>query len=310
MSAPRPTNQKRILAAALVFLAVWTRPGWALFDDLAPSARARGLGLAMTSFADDAWAAYYNPAMLTRLTFFEAGVATAQPNGAGFNRLTTMAVASPLQRIGGLAFGWRNYAVEHGDTDLLSENTLSFSHGFKLFGDASTSAAFGWTLNLFHADFAPTVGSGDGTDGLVPGSAWAAGLDIAAVVTVFERTYVGFLARNLNAPTIGDDAEELRRQVNLGISYRPYPGVTTAFDVTNGLGEEFRILGGLEFEIVPQLQLRFGLETEPSKVSGGLSVHLPKVSFDYGFGTGGGVLDGTHQFAVRTRLDLFGEATP
>ncbi|HET9010271.1 MAG TPA: hypothetical protein VFN38_00585 [Gemmatimonadaceae bacterium] len=299
------------LFGAFVLVAL-ARPAAALFEDLPPSARALGMGTALTSFADDAWAAYYNPAMLPRLPFFEGGVSTAQPNGVAFNRLTTIAVASPLRgRVGGLAFGWRHFGVENGDADLLTENTLSLSHGFKLFGDASTSASFGWTLNFYQADFANSVGpSGNGSGGLVPGNAWAVGVDIAAVVTVFERTYVGFTTRNLNAPTIGDDAEELRRQVTLGISYRPYPGVTTAFDVTDGLGEEFRILGGLEFEVVPQLQVRFGLGTEPTKVHGGFSVHVSKVSFDYGFGTGGGVLDATHQFGIRTRLDLLGEGSP
>ena len=51
------------------------------------------------------------------------------------------------------------------------------------------------------------------------------------------------------------------------------------------------------------------METEPQKVTGGFAVHLPAVTVDYGFGSGGGVLDSSHQFGVHTRLDLFGEAT-
>jgi hypothetical protein len=285
-------------------------PAQALFEDLPPNPRARALGEAMTSFVDDAWAYYYNPAMLPWLAQLHGGVSTVQPNGADFNRQTTLAVAASLGR-NGVAFGWRTYGVENGDTDLLRENTLSVAHGFVLFQDASTSAAFGWTLNFHHADLGRTVGaSGTGSDGFDPGSAWAVGLDIGGAVSVYSRTRVGFFARNLNNPTIGDDAEELRQQVGVGISYRPYAGVTTALDVKNGLGEVFRVHGGLEFEIAPQLELRFGLETEPSRFNGGFAVHLPRLDLDYGFGSGGGVLDASHQFGIGVRLDLFGEASP
>jgi hypothetical protein len=58
------------------------------------------------------------------------------------------------------------------------------------------------------------------------------------------------------------------------------------------------------------LQLRFGIETEPSKLTGGFGLHLPKVSIDYGFSTGGGVLDASHHFGLSTRLDIYGEASP
>ena len=314
MSWPQCRTPWTALAlAALALACTWlagVAPAWALFEDLPPSPRARAMGEAMTSFADDAWAYYYNPAMLPWLERLHAGASTVQPNGVDFNRQTTLAVATSLGR-SGVAFGWRTFGVESGDTDLLGENTLSLAHGLVLFRDASTSASVGWTLNFFHADFAPTVGaSGTGRDGFDPGSAWAVGIDIGGAVSVYGRTRLGFFARNLNNPTIGDDAEELEQQVGVGISYRPYAGVTTALDIRNGLGEVFRVHGGLEFEIAPQLELRFGLETEPSRFNGGFAVHLPSVDLDYGFGSGGGVLDASHQFGIGVRLDLFAEASP
>ena len=286
-------------------------PAQALFDDLPPNPRALALGEALTSFVDDAWAYYYNPAMLPWLEELYGGVSTVQPNGVDFNRQTSLAVASRLEgRAGGVAFGWRNYVVQNGDTDLLRENTLSIAHGFMLFRDASTAASFGWTLNFYHADLAPTVGaSGDGSDGIDPGAAWAVGIDIGGVVSVYDRTRVGFFTRNLNNPTIGDDEEELQQQLGVGISYRPYAGVTTALDVRNGLGDVFRVHGGLEFEVVPQLELRFGLETEPGRVTGGFAVNLSRVSLDYGFGSGGGVLDTSHQFGVNVHFDVFKEGS-
>jgi len=291
-----------LLAAAGLLAAV---PAHALFEDLALSPRARALGEATAATMDDPWAYYYNPAMLTLVRIPQVGATTARPNGLDFNRLTSVAAAAPLQgRRGTLALAWRRYAVTFHDVDLVSENTLSVSHGFRLFQDATATAAFGWTLNFYHAEFASTIGqAGDGTGGIDPGTAWAVGLDIGAMVSVYERTRVGFSTRNLNSPEIGDDGEELPRQLAVGIAYEPYPGVTSAFDVHTALDEEIRFRGGVEFEIVPQLDLRAGVETDPNKVTGGFGVHLPFLTLDYGFSTGGGVLDTSHHFGLALRWD-------
>ncbi len=277
----------------------------ALFDDLPVSPRARALGEATITTMDDAWAYYYNPAMLTLVGFPQVGATTARPNGLDFNRLTSVAAAAPLRGgRGTMAFGWRRYAVEFRDVDLVSENTLSVGHGFRLLQDASTTVALGWTLNLYHADMASTVGpAGDGTNGIDPGNAWAVGLDIGALVGVYERTRVGFFTHNLNSPEIGDDGEELPRQFAVGVSYEPYPGVVSAFDVRTGIDEDFRYMGGVEFEVVPQLELRAGVETDPNKVTGGFGVHLPFLTLDYGFSTGGGVLDASHHVGLALRWD-------
>lgn len=290
--------------AALVLTAA---PAAALFEDLALSPRARALGEATTVTLDDPWAFYYNPAMLVRVVEPGLGMATVRPNGLDFNRLTGVAIAAPLRgRSGTLAVGWRRYGVEFGGVDLATENTLSVAHGFRLFGDASTSASLGWTLNLYRAEFAPSVGSDPATPGtgsVDPGDAWTFGIDVGALVTVYDRTRVGFFTRNLNSPAIGEDEEELRQLVGVGIAYEPYPGVTTAIDVRNSLGEDVRFCGGMEFEVVSGLDLRAGLETGPNKITGGVGVHLPYLILDYGFSTGGGVLDSSHHFGVGLSWD-------
>ena len=283
-----------------------------LFEtNVAPNPRSLARGQAMTAVADDAWSYFYNPAMLPHLDMFKGGVSTVEPHQLSFHRQTTLAVASPLQgNLGGVSFGWRHYSVESGSTDLVTENTLSIAHGFRLFEDASTSASIGWALNLYHVSFAPSIGTGGGVGGIDPGGDWTAGIDVGAVVSVYERTWVGFFTRNLNTPEIGVDGEELQRTVGVGLGYQPYPGVVTAFDVRSSINEKVRILGGLEFEVVPQLEVRFGLETEPSKVTGGFGVNFPYVSVDYGFSSGGGTLNATHQFGLTTSLDLLKGDTP
>lgn len=301
------------IAAMVVAALVAAPPALALFDDVPLSARARALGQATVATTNDAWAYYYNPAMLPSLFAAQANFGTVRPNGLGFNRLTGVAIATPLRsKRSGLAVGWRNYAVENNDVDLATENTLSVAHGLRLFGDASTTLSIGWALNFYHAEFAPSLGfAGDGTDGIDPGSAWAVGFDVGVLANVYERTRVGFFTRNLNHPTIGDDNEELLRQLTLGLAYDPYPGVTTALDVRNGLGDDaFRFCGGVEMEIVPALLLRLGVETQPNKVTGGFGFRLPYCMLDYGFSSGGGVLDASHHFGIGLRWDRTWEGRP
>lgn len=301
------------IALVLIAGGLAASPASALFEDLALSPRARAMGEATVATTNDAWAFYYNPAMLPLVKLAQAELTTVSPNGLDFNRLTSAGVSAPLPGRGGaLAVGWRRFAVEYDDVDLSSENTLSVAHGFRIFSDASTGAYLGWTLNFFNAEFSRTIGAaGDGTDGVEPGSAWAVGLDIGAAVQIYSRTRLGLFTRNLNNPTIGDDSEELSRQVAVGLAYEPYPGVISAFDMRSTLNEQFRFCGGLEFNVVPALDLRVGVETEPNKVTGGFGVHLPILTLDYGFSTGGGVLDASHHFGVALRWEKPGsEAKP
>jgi hypothetical protein len=309
----RQTNWIHFIGVLAACVGLAATPAQALFEDLALSPRARAMGEATIATTNDAWAFYYNPAMLSLVPVAQAELTTVTPNGLGFNRLSSAGVSAPLPGgAGALAFGWRRYAVEFDDVKLTSENTLSVGHGFRIFGDASTSAYMGWTLNFFNAEFSRTIGAaGDGTDGIEPGNAWAVGLDVGGLVKIYERTRLGFFTRNLNSPTIGDDSEELSRQVGVGIAYEPYPGVTSAFDLRSTLGEQFRFCGGIEFNVVPALDLRVGVETEPNKVTGGFGIHLPVLTLDYGFSTGGGVLDASHHFGVALRWEKPGsEAKP
>ena len=162
----------------------------------------------------------------------------------------------------------------------------------------------GWGLDFYNAEFGTSIGAaGDGSNGVNPGNAWTVGVNLGAVVSVYERTRVGFFTRNVNSATLGDDAEELQRSVGFGLAYEPYIGVRTAFDIRSILGQDFRVHGGLEFEVLEGFDLRAGLETQPNRVTGGFGVKVPFVTLDYGFSTGGGVLDGSHHFGVSLRWD-------
>ena len=297
-------NQRRtttfLLAAlgAVLLLTAGPAPVQATFEELSISPRSRGMGETVVAVPGDAWSFNHNPALLSLLDRARFSSSTVRPNGLNDFQLRGLGIAVPVpEGRGGAAFGYRHWSVDRGTVNLTREQTLTFAHGFSLFGDATSTAHFGWAVNFYNLEFAPSV------DGLDPGSAWSYGIDAGAMVTIYERTRVGFFTRNLNSPTIGIDQEELRQMVAAGIAYSPYEGVVTAFDIRSQLGEEFRFHGGVELGITEVLDLRMGIESDPGKLTGGFGIHLPRYfTFDYGFSTGGGTLDSSHQFGLSVRL--------
>ncbi len=124
------------------------------------------------------------------------------------------------------------------------------------------------------------------------------GFDLGMALTVHRRTHIGFQVKNINNPQIGLDQEELRQRLVAGVSYEPYEGVTTSFEFHNQLGEELQYRGGLEMSLVEGFALRAGVVTGPNKLTGGFGYTYENVGVNYGFSTGGGVLDSTHHFGL------------
>jgi hypothetical protein len=283
------------LPAAVLTLSLGAaRPARASFEALEVDPRARALGGAVTG-VDLGWlSAWHNPAAMALREEIEFGATTLEPHGESSIKFRAAGFSTRLPgKLGGVALGFRRLATEFQDESLDEQNTFTLAHGFRLHSDVSTAVSFGYALNLYNEEFGPTV------NGVDPGSASTLGIDLSARVTVRNRTAVGFVARNINNPTIGDvDVEELPRRVTGGIAYYPYPDVLTTFDLDTELGSKPRFRGGAEFDFVKWLALRTGIATDPGLFSAGLGVHYRGFRLDYGFSTGPGPLDDSHQVGL------------
>lgn len=287
---------KRSTAAilALVSLATLVAPAQAAFENLMVSPRARAMGDAAVALDDASYAATLNPAQLGRLGGPGAvGASYVQPYGLDFHRLYYLggAVRMPGQS-GSLGFGFRQYGVEYEGVDLQDESTFTVAYGLPLYEDIHSRIDLGVGLNLYRLEFGETV------SGLDPGSDLTTGLDVGLAATLHDRTHVGVLVHNVNSPKIGRDQEELPRRLHAGLSYAPYAGVLTVFEVEAVHGEEAQWHGGLEFAVYDQFVLRGGLMTRPNKLTAGFGYRFDQASLHYGFSTGGGVLDSSHQFGL------------
>lgn len=278
----------------LVVLGLLAQPASAFFENTTASPAARGRGETGVAVSDPAYAVMVNPAQLAGAGQGEAAASYVQPFNQSFNKFYYLGGAVPLNtRYGNLGIGLTHYTVSYEDVDLLKETRLSLGHGVTLFEDMHSTIDFGYAVNMYHAELAETVSGDD------PGSDTVVGLDLGFLFTLHKRTKLGFQVYNLNNPDIGVDNEELGRRLIAGISYEPYDGVVTTFEFDNELGQEVQYHGGLGFNVIEGFQLRAGVVTNPSKLTGGFSYNFEDFSLDYGFSSGGGTLEYTHQFGLK-----------
>jgi len=254
----------------------------AVFDDYQPSARARGLGGAFVSVANDANTIFFNPAGLAD-THYEAKVGFARLNGEKFSEFKTIALGAELpKKLGNLGFGIRMLDVDFEDYNLMSEQIYTLSHAFTLQKDIHSTINLGYNINYYNLSF-----DDDDSDDAI-------GLDLGVTALLHTRTKLGFAVTNLTQSKMGFENQiDLPSRLALGISYIPYDGVTTSIEVKKDFAEATEFMGGVEAKLFEPLYLRFGVHQNPATYSAGATFILEGVSLDYAF-TYHSVLNPTH----------------
>lgn len=283
-----------ILVLALVLLV--GGPAGAVFDDYGPSPRTRAMGGGCAALADDGCAIFYNPAGLGQLRDYQLFSSYQRPYGLDFLEHMAGSFTVPLPRFGVVGFGFQKFGVTYEGEDLENEKTFSLSHGFSVMKDVHSSLALGYTFNLYALEF------GTSFEGQSLGSAQTMGVDFGILATLRKRTRMGATMRNLNRPRLGKGyREDLPRYMSFGIAYQPYPGVATVLDLAKKFGEETRMKGGIEAQIVPFMALRFGVQTKPDRVMGGVGFTYKGAHFDYAL-VNHAALPLTHQISISYRF--------
>lgn len=271
----------------------------ALFETNQVSTRARAMGGTGVASPGAAWAPFLNPAALGTADGGEVAATYQRPFRLDFHDFVAVGACLPFEtKYGRFGVGLTNYSVSWQDVTLEKETRFTFAHGVDLYHDMHSQVSVGWSANVYRVEFAQSYGDGSEGTGLDPGNDATVGLDLGLQITLHRRTKLALQAVNMNNPIIGVDNEELTQHVIGGVSYEPYDGVTTAFEVDNVPGEDVVYKGGLETRVAPQFALRAGVATNPNRLTAGFGYTMRGFSLDYGFSTGGGTLDSTHQFGL------------
>lgn len=257
----------------------------AVFDDYEPSVRARGLGGAFHSLSNDANGIFYNPAGLIKSSE-HLSISYSRIFSNDFQILKTAAFTMPLPgSAGSVGIGLQALDVEYLDVDLMSEKHYSVAHSFTLMRDVHSEFHIGYSANVYHLTMDTF------------GNATTFGVDLGALAILHHRTRLGFAVKNLNNPKIGKERHELPQRLSMGITYNPYQGVQTAFELKKPYGEATQIHTGAEVEVHEMLTLRVGLRNHPGSFSCGATFKVQNIMIDYALNTHS-VLRNTHHFGI------------
>jgi len=282
----------RILVLAVLTLGLAAGTALAAFDNLDTSPRVTAMGGAGVATADDAFAPYFNPAGMAVQAMSSFGSSYVEPFQLDFVDQLYFGGVLPAGKLGGFGFGLRRFATTYDGVDLHKETTFTLAHGIRLYEDVHTTIDFGSAVNVYRLEFGQTVSDID------PGDDVTAGADVGFLVSLHGRTRLGVMVKNINNPQIGIDNEELGQRLHGGIAYEPYAGVTTVFEIESQLGLDPQYHTGVEFSVLENLYLRTGIVTNPNKLTAGFGYAFEGFGVNYGFSSGGGVLDASHQFGM------------
>ena len=285
---------KIIIGAGIIFMLLAASANAGIFDDRYPSPRISAMGGAGVAVANDVWAAYYNPAGLPQLR--QPAIATSYLKlfNVTFLRNFFGAAAYPLpEKYGSVSVSFQYFGVNYKDTNLSGEYTLALSHGFNLLKDIHSSLSFGYSLKAYHWNLGESLVWGD------LGSATTFGLDVGLMASIYSRTYLGVYVLNINTPQIGAYTKhDLPQRIVVGISYRPYDGVTTSLDMNRTIGTgDMQLWGGAEFNVLRSIYLRLGGTTNPSRLTAGVGLKFAQFNLDYAILTHS-ELGETHQLGL------------
>lgn len=290
--------KKRIILCGIALLLLLSQQSLAVFPDLNPSARARAMGGSFVALADDGFAVYYNPAGLCQITDYQFHTSYQRPFGTSFLSHNWADITVPIGRYGTFGFSFQKLGVEYKGVEMEGEKTFQFGQGFRLMGDIHSWLSLGYTLNLYSLEFGSSVEEMD------LGSAHTFGLNIGCLAGIWGRTKLGFMARNINNPQMGETTKyDLPQSIIIGVCYSPYKGVTTNWDMKKELNEETQLHFGAESDITNSFHLRVGLQNNPNLYSLGMGIYYQDISFDYAFSYNSEP-GSTHQFALGYRFKI------
>jgi len=278
---------KRIIIILLMVLFTGTLAFGTIFDNLVPSTRALGMGGAYITLSNDSNGVFYNPAGLVNLKRFHVYAAYKKLFNMDSLQYNSLSAAYAIGKWGTIGLGYQGLTVKYGGEVLESEETITFSHGFRLMEDRHTSLYFGYNINQYSLSFTEEYGSDS-----------AVGIDIGLYSQIWKRVSLGFVTKNINSPYVGKEfPKDLPKRMFMGIAYEPYAGVITVFEMEKKHDEDMRLHLGAEFEVIKYFTVRFGTESAPTNLTAGFTLSFKGIGFDYGY-MKHPVLTETHQFGL------------
>jgi len=283
-------------APALCVCAASAAPGEAgtsaaQFLKLGAGSKAGGAAEAYTAAADDVYAAYYNPAGLTRMAspeFAAQHVSYFQDMNYEF-----LAFAFPFDKREGIsrqAVGFSIYNLSASGLETRTEDTLLASG---LFDSSESAYALSYAYRVRN-NFGLGANLKYIREKIDTESAGAAAMDAGLYYKPFENRPldIGFVVRNFGSKlNFGDGSDPLPLGGSLGFAYTFMPGLKADIDLVQYRDTGLILAGGgeyaREFKHDMSASLRLGYTTHNKDVDGlkgiaaGAGLRYSRLSFDF-----------------------------
>jgi len=230
------------------------------FERYSVSARATALAHAITTQACGLDAVRFNPALLSHLQASHLG-AGYEHFMSGLEGLHNIHVgfARPFL-IGGIGV----HLSEFGFSEQ-KEQAITCSYGIKLSKDFS----LGVGNDVYLINNART------------GTSFSYGINVAFLASVYKKWWLGVYGHNLNKPRFSDsDYGVLPYELRAGLGYHPFSDILSMAEISL-IDDDMRIHLASEFNVLKIVQLRAGVKTNPTVVSGGLGIRITLITTDY-----------------------------
>ncbi len=285
-------SPKRTAGAALLLLALLAASAHAQSNHAAPwlrmgvGARAMAMGTAQTAAAEDATAAYWNPASLVTLHAYEASLMYSAGMKAerSFNFLSA---AMRAKEIGVFGFSWVNAGITGIRRYDASQNFLGTmdvaQNAFQLsFGRTLTKGvAVGLSAKYLHEDLAANTGYG---------------VDAGVLVRPYDELQFGAMVRDIAG---NDGRDPVPFEARLGFAYSPVKPITFAADLIQVKDENTTAALGITYRTPINANTDFYLAVGHNDLAGGRG---------FTAGTGFGFETFAVQYAYVTEPEAFLDA--
>ncbi|MBI4396408.1 MAG: helix-hairpin-helix domain-containing protein [Elusimicrobia bacterium] len=257
---PKKTRRFSAAGGCALFLVVAVG-GQAAFEEKPFSARAAGLGEAMTALQEGT-DFFYNPAQLRTLRQGELV--------SGYTRLfslpdlaqSSLACAFPTRSRG----SWGMSARQFGNS-MYREQEFSIAHSVFL----SSPVALGYSFRLYRLSLSRY------------GSVSALGMDVGVLGRFHPKVSAGVSFQNVNQPNFSNTTEGPPQQMRFGLAFRPVPMSQTSFDLVRPVAGRVSLRAGQEMRGSSFLSVRFGAQTEPNRFSVGVGLNARGILLDYAY---------------------------
>jgi len=249
---------------------------------------ASSLGMAGSDVAcqGGAWAIFNNPAGLAGQERNSVVLGSESLYGLSYFKHTLAGFQIGLPFVGTIGISVEDFSTDYKSRSLAHETATGFYQGITLQADRNSTLFFGYGIRLQMVDYGQSAGpSGDGSDGRDLGSHQAVGLDAGLLASLQERIRFGAKVTNINHPQLGEAnaAVDLPRRIQIGMAYSPYNLVWTTAALSRSMEYPTQIHAGMDYEILPSLHLRAGVQSNPNRFGAGFSLKWEILHIDYGF---------------------------